>query len=83
MGFQAFDASVTVGGIVRSGTNQVTYATSSDERLKEGIAESNRGLDALLAIKVSDYMMGETASQGFAGAGCRQGLPGGGTRRRR
>jgi hypothetical protein len=63
--FQSFDKSVTIGGIVRSATNQVTYVTSSDERLKDAITESKRGLDALMAIKVSDYKMGKTASQGL------------------
>jgi hypothetical protein len=65
VGFQDFAQSVTIGGIVRSGTNQVSYLTSSDERLKSAITESERGLDALMAIKVSDYKMGKTASQGL------------------
>jgi hypothetical protein len=65
IGFQSFDKAVTIGGIVRSATNQVTYVTTSDERLKDGIKASERGLDALMAIKVSDYRMGETSQQGL------------------
>jgi hypothetical protein len=63
--FTDFANSVSVGSIVRNGTNTVSYATSSDIRLKAGITESKRGLDALMAIKVSDYTMGKTASQGL------------------
>lgn len=63
--YMDFGQTVQIGGITRSGTNTVAYGTSSDMRLKTGIADSHRGLDALLAIKVSDYRMGETHQQGL------------------
>jgi hypothetical protein len=63
--FQDYASTVNVGAITRTGTNAVLYGTTSDERLKDAITESKRGLDALMAIKVSDYTMGETASQGL------------------
>jgi hypothetical protein len=63
--FADFGSAVQIGAITRNGTNTVAYGTSSDERLKSDIGDSNRGLDALLAIKVSDYKMGETSQQGL------------------
>jgi hypothetical protein len=63
--FTDASASLTfIGGIARNGTG-IAYGTSSDERLKTDITDSERGLDALLALKVSDYKMGETAQQGL------------------
>jgi hypothetical protein len=53
------------GSISRTGTNAVLYNTTSDARLKTDITDSDRGLDALLAIKVSDYRMGKTHQQGL------------------
>jgi hypothetical protein len=63
--YHDFAAATVCGAVARTGTNQVLFVTSSDGRLKSDIAPSGRGLDALLAIKVSDYRMGETASQGL------------------
>jgi hypothetical protein len=64
---QFWDYAVTtgVGSIFRNGTNVVGYGTASDERLKSDVHESDRGLDALMAMKVRDYLMGETRSQGL------------------
>jgi hypothetical protein len=53
------------GSIGRNGTNTVAYATTSDERLKADISDSQRGLAALMALRVSDYRMGETLQQGL------------------
>jgi hypothetical protein len=58
-------SAVAVGAITRTGTNSVAYNTTSDARLKDSVTESKRGLDALMAIKVSDYKMGKTAQQGL------------------
>ena len=63
--FTDYAIAAVIGGINRTGSNSVAYATTSDARLKADITESKRGLDALMAIKVSDYKMGETASQGL------------------
>jgi hypothetical protein len=63
--FTDFAASVAVGAITRNGTNTVAYGTSSDLRLKHEIEETGRGLDALMAITVHDYRMGETRQQGL------------------
>jgi hypothetical protein len=46
-----------LGAITRNGAAAVAYGTASDVRLKGEIVESNRGLDALMAIKVSEYLM--------------------------
>jgi hypothetical protein len=63
--FTDYGAGTTCGIISRTGTNSVAYQTTSDARLKDAITESNRGLDALMQIKVSDYDMGETHQQGL------------------
>jgi hypothetical protein len=44
-----------LGAISRNGAAAVVYATSSDERLKSDITESDRGLDALLRFRVREY----------------------------
>lgn len=54
-----------VGTIARTGTNTVVYTTTSDARLKDNIVISERGLDAVLAIRVCDYNMGATRQQGL------------------
>jgi hypothetical protein len=43
-----------VGGIVTSGSS-VAYQTTSDERLKENIRPSAKGLNEVMKIQVSDY----------------------------
>jgi hypothetical protein len=63
--FADFAQTVAIGSITRVGTNSVGYATTSDERLKDDITDSDRGLDALMSLKVSDYRMGETHQQGL------------------
>jgi hypothetical protein len=63
--FLDYNSGTAMGNIIRTGTNSVAYQTTSDARLKDAITDSNRGLDALLAIKVSDYKMGETSQQGL------------------
>jgi len=45
------------GSITRNGAAAVLYNTTSDERLKSDIVESDRGLDALMALKVSEFRM--------------------------
>jgi hypothetical protein len=47
--------SAWIGGIQRNGASTVAFLTTSDERLKEGIAATKTGLDALMKIKVRDY----------------------------
>jgi hypothetical protein len=63
--FLDFGVTTACGSITRTGTNSVAYNTTSDERLKEGIVASERGLAALMAIKVCDYRMGDTSQQGL------------------
>jgi hypothetical protein len=53
-----------IGGISRSGTG-VAYGTSSDERLKTDITDSDIGLDALMALRVRDYDMGGSRQHGL------------------
>ncbi len=55
-------------GMIRgvSGTNQITYSTSSDERLKANIRDTRYGLSDLMNVEVRDY---EWRSGGFTGTG--------------
>jgi Chaperone of endosialidase len=58
-GLLAFtDSAITtfLGGINRAGTAAVAYATSSDARLKDSITDSETGLDALLMLRVRDFV---------------------------
>jgi len=56
LNFTDYAGAVGVGGVVRNGTNTVAYGTSSDERLKETIEDTSLGLDALMDIRVCDYV---------------------------
>jgi hypothetical protein len=40
---------------MRAGAASVSYATTSDARLKEDIVDSKTGLQALMALQVRDY----------------------------
>jgi hypothetical protein len=55
---QFYDAAFNTvqGAITRNGSNAVAYGTASDGRLKDGVTDSEVGLDALLALKVRDYV---------------------------
>lgn len=63
--FTDFGNTADIGRIARTGTNQVVYTTTSDIRLKRDIAPSERGLEAVMAITVADYNIGETRQQGL------------------
>jgi hypothetical protein len=54
---QFADSSIStqMGTIKRNGTNAVAYNTTSDVRLKERIADSETGLDALMKVRVRDF----------------------------
>jgi hypothetical protein len=43
------------GAIARNGAANVAYGTSSDQRLKEAISDSQIGLEELMQIKVREY----------------------------
>lgn len=51
------------GGIFRNGDGAVIYVSTSDERLKINIADSEIGLDALMRVRVRDYKSLDGAPQ--------------------
>lgn len=55
IGFVPGTASPIIGGIVRNNA-AVNYSTTSDMRLKETITDTTLGLDALMDIRVCDYV---------------------------
>jgi hypothetical protein len=58
-----------IGSITQNGTTAVLFNTTSDRRLKENIAPTARGLDALLKIQADDFNFiadkDKTRVQGF------------------
>jgi hypothetical protein len=57
------------GGIYFSSSNAITYATSSDRRIKEGIKPTVLGLDKLMAIEVDDFnFIGERKDKRLQGS---------------
>jgi hypothetical protein len=65
--FTDFAYTATVGSISRNGVTGVLYNTTSDRRLKDDIEDSELGIDALMKIKVRDYLPkgDEQRQQGF------------------
>jgi Chaperone of endosialidase len=57
MTFYNATASAAQGAIARNGSAAVIYATTSDERLKDDICESARGLETLMRLNVSEYVI--------------------------
>ena len=55
IGFVPGTTTPIIGGIVRNNA-AVTYSTTSDERLKETITDTALGLDAVMDIRVCDYV---------------------------
>jgi hypothetical protein len=47
---------ITVGAITRNGSNTVNYGTASDVRLKNEINNTETGLEALMKLKVCDFV---------------------------
>lgn len=54
-GSSATTKGTRIGYIQGSGSNSVTYNTSSDRRLKENIVETVHGIADLMRIRVTDY----------------------------
>ena len=52
--FKRTDGTV-IGSVSQNAASTVAFNTTSDERLKQGITDSEIGLDRLLKIKVRDY----------------------------
>jgi hypothetical protein len=55
MQFADFASAAQIGAIARTGTNTVVYSTTSDERLKEDISDSQLGIEELMQVKVRDF----------------------------
>ena len=52
-----------IGSVRQTANNSITYATSSDIRLKENITQTTYGLSDLMKIEVTDYYFKEDSKR--------------------
>jgi hypothetical protein len=64
---EQFNVAGSQVGLISTSGGTVTYGTTSDERLKENIRPSAKGLDELMKIQVSDYNFKSTPGKNETG----------------